>query len=404
MLIEYELPAVVRSTPPRASKERHVLCRVEGISDVREVHEDDAPLAGVIQRRDGHSKYRLLDDQLHAEVGWISDLRKGRGSKRFLSRTAIEKRLMDIAHTELSSLPRGSINLTCLHLSGAQSHQNITFHQPPDVYRRPTYEGIWKAIPGVEDLHVSVEGENDVERWRRLADEAVSAVMICDGKVWIRVPEPCIAVFPNQTKSYVTQGDTAFYSEGAARPKPRPHGKDLRYWRDVQDVCFSLNDWGAAQLYCERHHKGVAAKAMDGRHVSSDIVRIKLFDPSAFSFEFETPEFRRLADRAAHLATHAMRVPSRPAAWKKKTPELFIDALRQLDDALAQEDWHGATETALEHLVAVMDRLQGPLSDSGLRCEVFVRSISRGLERWADRPINLETAGHTYATSIDRQR
>lgn len=35
-------------------------------------------------------------------------------------------------------------------------------------------------------------------------------------------------------------------------------------------------------------------------------------------------------------------------------------------------------------------RLDGVLSALGLNCEVFARSIERGLERWADRPISFE--------------
>jgi hypothetical protein len=387
MLIEYELPAAIRATPARASKERHVLCRVRGSSEVREVDNGDAPLAGVIQRTKGHSKFRLFDGRIHAEVGRISDMKKGGGNMRFLRRTGIEKSLMDRAHADLSSLPRGSVNDTCLRLSSVQTISQVVAHRLPDVFDK-TERDLWKAIPSAEELRVSGDGEEDMERWRRMAEAALESVIVCEQKVWIRVPEPCIALFPGRSKSYLTQGDTAFYAEAALTPPP--HGKNPLYWRDVEDVCFSVNDWEAAQSFVARHRKEVGY-FQSGTHLLSDIVQIKLFDPSAFTFDFETSEFRRLADRVSHLGTSAMRVPSKPTDWKKRAPEPFVDALHQLDVALVHEEWHGETERVLEHVHDVIERLQGPLEAAGLRCDVFGRAISRGLERWADRPINLET-------------
>jgi hypothetical protein len=141
-------------------------------------------------------------------------------------------------------------------------------------------------------------------------------------------------------------------------------------------------------------------------HRTFDVVRIEVFDPAAFSFDFETAEFRRLADRVSHLGTTAMRVPSRPSTWKKKAPAAFIEALAQLDVARAVEDGSSSTtESALEHVLETVNRLGDPLSAAGLRCDVFARSINRGLERWADRPITLETGGPAHGTAwIGRQR
>jgi hypothetical protein len=402
MLIEYELPAAIRATRPNASKERLVLCRVKGASEVREVADRDAPLAGVIQREKGHSKYRLFDGHLHAEVGRISDLRKGGGNMRFLRRTGIERRLMGRAHEDLAALPRGSVNDTCLHLSSMQTYSQVVAHRLPDVFDR-TERDLWKAIPGADELRMSADGDEGMERWRAMADDAFENVIVCEGKVWIRVPDPCIAIYPSRTRTYLTQGDAAFYSEAARRPLP--HGKDPLYWRDVEDVCFSVNDWEAARAFVERHRKEASIEIQSWPHLHSGIVQIKLFDPSAFSFDFEAPEFRRLADRVLHLGTTAMRVPSKPTDWKKKAPDPFVEALHRLDLALEQEDWHGETENSLEQLVDVIERLDAPLTTAGLKCDAFRRSITRGLERWADRPINLETVrGATYGRSLGQSR
>ncbi|MCS4090116.1 hypothetical protein [Rhizobium sp. BK176] len=389
MLIEYELPAAIRATPAKASKERLVLCRVQGSSNVREVTGTEAPIAGVIQRTKGHSKYRLFDGHLHAEVGRISDMRKGVGSMRFLRRTGIEKRLMERAHAELASLPSGSVNDTCLRLSSVQAFSQVVAHRLPDVFEK-TERDVWQAIPSSEEQRVSVDGQGDMEHWRRMADTALGNVIVCDQRVWIRVPDPCVAIVPGRTKSYLTQGDASFYSEAGDRPRPSAFGQKL-YWRDIEDVCFPITDWEAAQSFLERHRKERAIEIGGWPNLVSDIVGIKLYDPSAFAFEFETPEFRRLADRVSYLGTSAMRVPSKPAEWKKKAPEPFIGALHQLDIALKEEAWQGHTESALEHILDVISRLEKPLTVSGLRCDVFSRSIARGLERWADRPINLET-------------
>lgn len=403
MLIEYELPAAIRATPAKASKERLVLCRVRGCSEVREVLDAEAPLAGVIQRTKGHSKYRLFDGHLHAEVGRISDMRNGSGTMRFLRRTGIEKRLIERANADLVALPRGSVNETCIRLSSMQTISQVVAHRLPDVFDRNETHDLWKAIPRADELRMSVDGDEGMERWRGMADAALQNVIVCEEKVWIKVPDPCIALFPSRTRAYLTQGDAAFYSEAAQRPLP--HGKDPLYWRDVEDICFSVNDWEAAQAFVERHRKEASIEIKSWPHLHSDIVQIKLFEPSAFSFDFETPEFRRLADRVLHLGTTAMRVPSKPSDWKKKAPEPFIDALHQLDLALSQDDWHGETENALEYVLDVMERLEKPLTASGLRCDVFSRSISRGLERWADRPINVETVPQaSYCNRIGQPR
>jgi hypothetical protein len=146
MLIDYELPAAIRATPAKASKERLVLCRVRGTSEVREVSDAEAPLAGVIQRTKGHSKYRLFGGYLYAEVGRISDMRKGGGSMRFLRRTGIEKRLMERAHADLAALPRGSVNDTCLRLSSMQRFSQVVAHRLPDVFDKKEPD-LWNGIP-----------------------------------------------------------------------------------------------------------------------------------------------------------------------------------------------------------------------------------------------------------------
>jgi hypothetical protein len=183
-----------------------------------------------------------------------------------------------------------------------------------------------------------VDGDEDIERWRRTADFALENVIVCEERVWIRVSDPCIAIVPGRTNSHLTQGDASFYSEAADWPRPFAYGKKL-YWRDVEDVCFSVTEWDAAQAFIERHRKERAIEIGSWPHLVSDIEGMKLYDPSAFSFDFETPEFRRLADRVSYLGMSAMRVPSKPADWKKKAPEPFIDALHHLDLALGQEGW-----------------------------------------------------------------
>ncbi|MCV9964031.1 hypothetical protein OIU34_19305 [Pararhizobium sp. BT-229] len=167
-----------------------------------------------------------------------------------------------------------------------------------------------------------------------------------------------------------------------------------------------MNDWEQACAFAEAHIAEMTALSPTKPHRKFDIARIEVFDPSAFSFDFETAEFRRLADRVSHLGTTAMRVPSRPSTWKKKAPSAFLEALAQLDAARATEDGcSSATEIALEHALDTVNRLGDPLSAAGLRCDVFVRSISRGLERWADRPISIETDGPAHGTAwIDRPR
>lgn len=391
MLVDYELPAVILATPARGSKEKHILCKVRGQSDIREVSDSEAPLVGIIYRADGKSKYRLFDGHLHAVVGRFSDLRKGVGSKRFLSRTSIEARLMDVVRAELASHPRAMVSSESLQIATPRIYEPFKFHEPPDRFKSSaTFEHQWKRIPLADHQRMAANGDEDVERWRGIVELALEEVIVCEGSVWIRVPEPCIAIFPSLSKVNTTQGDTAFYAAG--RTPPLPHGKDLLYWRDVEDVCFSLNDWDKACAFNDRHLAEMNANSTTRPHRTSDIGRIEVFDPDAFSFDFETAEFRRLADRVSHLATTAMRVPSKPGTWKKKAPEAFIDVLQQLNLARnSGEDWQADTEIALETVLDAVDRLGDVLTATGLKCDVFARSIERGLERWADRPISLET-------------
>lgn len=403
MFVDYELPAVIRVTPARGHKEKHLLCKIRGRSDIREVSVAEAPLVGVIHRADGKSKYRSIDGHLYAVVGRFTDLRKGLGSKRFLKRTRIEDRLLEIARTDLASQPRSSVNQDSILMSNAGIPQ-FKGHEPPDLFRPSRFENIWTRIPTIEDRRLSPDGEADVERWRHIVDTALEGVVLCEDSVWLRVPEPCIAVFPDSTRVYASHGDSAFYAEGNSQPAP--HGKETLYWRDVQDVCFSVNDWEQACAFVDAHIAEMTALSPIKTHRTFDVVRIEVFDPAAFSFDFETAEFRRLADRVSHLGTTAMRVPSRPSTWKKKAPAAFIEALAQLDVARAVEDGSSSTtESALEHVLETVNRLGDPLSAAGLRCDVFARSINRGLERWADRPITLETGGPAHGTAwIGRQR
>jgi hypothetical protein len=393
MLVEYELPAVIRSIPARSSKERHTLCKIRGQSDIREVSGSDAPLLGVIHRAEGKSKYRLFDGQLHAVVGRFSDLRKGVGSKRFLRRTSIEARLMDAVRAELEAQPKPLVNPDSQQILAQRINQQFKFHEPPDLFTHSTsFEAVWNRIPLFTDQRVSENGAEDAERWRLMADVSLAGVILCEDSVWTKVPEPCIAIFPSPTKTYTAQGDTAFYE--SAEAQPLPHGSSPLYWRDVQDVCFSVNDWDKACAFTDRHIAEIETLYPTRAQRMADIVRIEVFDPDAFSFDFETAEFRRLADRVSHLATTAMRVPSKPKTWQKRAPDAFIDLLQQLDQArYGGDEWHADTETALENILDATARLGSVLSTLGLNCEIFHRSIERGLERWADRAISLAPDG-----------
>lgn len=393
MLVEFEFPAVVRAIPARAVNEKLVLCRIPERGEIRVVASEEAPLVAVIHREGGKSRYRAVDGELFAVVGGVSDLRKGVGNKSFLRRTMIEKHLFGIAHDELSSCPR---SLVWPENAIDSAYIKPSFqHSPPDIFSRNPKDP-FSMLPYVTDVRPTLDGDRDIAVWRHRINIALESVVICDERVWMRVPEPSIALFPQSVGIHRVQGDTAFYSQAKDNPLLARQEAAL-YWRNIQDVCLPITEWDEAEEFTARHLSWISNPHLK-RTATSDIVRVEIHDPSPFRFDFRTAEFRRLADRASYLGTDAMRVPSRPSVWRKNLPQLFVDAINQLDRARSLGlDGLNELEVALENMLHLVRRPEPELS-SKLNCDVFAHSLELGLERWQDRPISLES-GMSIATS-----
>lgn len=388
MIVEFDTPAVVRALVSRSSREKHFICKVPGSADIRELSSAEAPTAGVVIRKEGKSKYRSFDGKIYGVVGRFSDLRKGVGSKRFLRRTGIEDMLFSKAQSELSQYPRTSVNYETLQLSTALAPgERLDKFDLADEFKNSKIEHLWRSVTSASALKLSSDGEADAARWLDLAKAALDKVFVCEDSVWIRVPDPCIALFPSNLGMYTVQGDAGFYRQKERRP-----GFNQRlgiYWRDIQDVCLPITEGERARSFTDEHLSSLQSRNM---RVGStvDIQRIEIFEPEAFSFDFESAEFRRLADRVSYLGSTALRVPSRPSMWKKRVPIDFIEAIAQLDTALMNEaDGGRETEIAMEYVLETVFRQESSLEAVGLRCQAFGRAVGRGLERWADRPINL---------------
>jgi hypothetical protein len=396
MIVEFDIPAVVRALVSRSSREKHFICKVPGRADIREVSSAEAPMAGVVIRKDGKSKYRSFDGEIYAVVGRFSDLRNGVGNKRFLRRTGVEDMLFRRAQLELSQCARTSVNHETLQLSTAllPTERSGKFDLG-DAFKNSKIEHLWRSVTSAGELKLSPDGETDASRWLDLANAALDKVFICEESVWLRVPDPCIALFPSNLGMYTVQGDAGFYTQKERRPGFN-EPLDI-YWRDIQDLCLPIFEGERARSITDEHLSRLQSKNVKvGSTV--DIQRIEIFNPEAFSFDFESAEFRRLADRVSYLGSAALRVPSRPSIWKKRVPTEFIEAIAQLDTALMNDaDGGRDTEIALEYVLDMVFRQESSLEAAGLRCQTFGRAIERGLERWADRPITLSTTPHSNA-------
>lgn len=391
MRIDYEFPAVVRVRTPRSHAEKHVLCRMSGQGEIRELSEDEAPMAAVVTRKDGRSKYRAVEGGLFASVGRFSDLRRGVGAKRLLRRASVEMGMLRMCHEELSAVPRAFVAPDEAALVLAEASRPAVFHRPPDVFVDVKGPGDrWSLLPSFDRYRSSPHSEDDVERWRATADGMLDGIVLCDDKVWIKVPEPCLSVVTNRNSVYTTHADVAFYSQGASEPRIGTPPKEMSvYWRDIDETCFGLTEWRQARAFAEDH----AASIMRGSrtpNVTSDVLNVQVTEPSAFVFDFATAEFRRLADRLFHQGTEAMRLPSRPAVWRRNVPDDFVEALLAFEAARAVDgDNMAELEAAVEGFHEAVSVLRPELERLGFRTDDVLRVIARGLDRWDERPIGL---------------
>jgi len=387
--VSYRIPAAVRIRSNARASEKLFLCSVGGETEIREVDARMAPVAAVVRRKDGRSKYRTVDGRLHAVLGQYDQLAAGAGQRSLFSRSGAERSLLRVAWAEICAVPKSGLRMDIGHAFSPPAPEWMDGgRRPLDIWNPMSRHDYQEArLPKLEETSLAWYSEHDVERWRRLADSALSRTVVCDGRVWTEVAEPCFAVQTRGTLGcLVMQADAAIY-DGRDLPHRLEWGyKTPAYLGNLHEAMFSLRDEAAA-LEMASSHIG----ELPGRHSARtflDVTRVEIADEAAFGFDFETAEFTRLADRASYYGHLATRVPSNLSKMRKGVPEEFVEALVALDAARACEVAEGL-EDPLRRIVDLAGRLShlpgiGTFANARTR-----RALERGLDRWADRAVDL---------------
>lgn len=398
MRVEFEFPAVVRTRPPRASGEKHVLCRARGTGDIKEVSEHEAPVAAVIHRLDGKSRYRTFEGNLYASIGRFSILKHGERELRLLRRTNIERTMLAEAAEAMSDVSWSSTGRDAAEMMLAQSSKTISARLPSDQWMKiGAARDSWNALTMFDDLAHLSHGEEDLSLWSGRVSELLDGVMICGETAYVQVPDPCLFVTLNDHNIETTQRDAALFEDRHREPSFWS-GKEAKspYWWNISDMCFPIYEWEEAKSMI----KEIRAKRSRGPVVmyhKSEIVSVEMFDPSAFTFDFRTAELRRLADKVLFYATERLRVPSRPKAWLKNADEEVIDALLEIEAARSEDGSLDGIEDALDLVSSVMVEKLTELQKLGVPVNLISQAIEHGLSRWDDRPIEISGTAPAFA-------
>ncbi len=390
MKVEYEFPALVRVIRSGSDIEKHALCRVRDIAELRHVYEGDAPIAAVVEKKDGRSVYRYHEGKIHALVGRFSDLKNNDTRRRMLRRTGVEQSLMRRVVRELREIGRSRFTPdNALALVGGMVDTPLSHIAADALFRAYPVPDNWTRIQSFDDRIRNIpHRDEDVEMWRHYGREALESVFVCDDRVWTNVPDPCIVARLRKSSTYIGFGDAAFY--GAADHFPKLHDRNIKapaYWEDLDSTCFPLIEWQDALEFTADHARRQAYGITQTREVTD----VKVLRPDAFTFDFRKAEFRRLADSVFFLGTEATRQPSNPSVMRKNVPEEFIEALLEFEAARDIEgDNSEELEAALDGIFSVIHGLEQELTKLRVKTDSFKMAIEIGLDRWDNRPI--ETA------------
>nr|WP_250808240.1 hypothetical protein [Neorhizobium tomejilense] len=406
-LVQYDFPAVIRAAKQRSATERPVVCRLRGQSALMEVDDREAPVVAIVKRKEDRSKFRFCCGGLFSSVASFDRIGDLTGDGRFLRWPLVEQRLFLEASDALAGYreaeiwPEGARGI----LNRRRSMTPL-FHEPMDklVLKRSPWDDLG-ALPGPDDLNHTENSKADIEERLAYVDNLMtSSLLVHEGTVIVKVPEPCFSVTPYHipvrrqaadvtgiiSGARIDQGDISFYGQAARMPVLHSSFPGL-YWGDMRDTCFPITELDQAREFADTLMADLAAKG-ERPNLLTDVEKVEIFDASAFTHDFRTSEFLRLADRIFYHGTRATRLPSRPKAFRRNMPEDFIEAILDFEAARNDEgcdldQLEDALDATLSAVIGNRDELEALNVDT----DSFRRAIGIGLDRWDERPIRIDT-------------
>jgi hypothetical protein len=395
-IVEYDFPAVIRAAKPRSRVERPVVCRLKGRTVLSEVSQSEAPVAAIVKRRFGRSKYRSFEGGLFVTVADFARLDQLDDLHGFLRRTGVEQRLFAEIAENMSSYREAQIWPEGVkHTLDAIRSTVPVDHQPTEALRPYARDiRLLACLPEHDELNFTENTQDDIALAVSRIDELIlRSVLVCDGKVICRTPEPCLAVGRdvNSTGGRIvkmSQGDVSFYARRHHEPVLHAVVLDA-YWSDVEDACYPLTEFADARRLATEMLGDFPEENRKSTFVT-DIENVEIFDPAAFAHPVGQAEMIRLADRVFHHATKATRTPSRPKIFRKIVSEDFIETILGFEAALDPDDGDiDQVEEALEAMLAAIAEDPAHMHAIGIDTAAFTRGIERGLDRWDNRTVDI---------------
>lgn len=200
MKLEIEYPVILEAVPPRSSLPRTVIVKDVAVADIPEYSASDAPVALRRKRVDPNTHKPWVQNYLHANGGLFSAARQptieaGRVRYEFgYEKTQVISPIFHNAmHAEVQEKVSG---IKKLHKSNAYKHlyNDDVYQAYVERWERRFRDGpvttVTTKIPLLNEIKLSKIEEDGVERARREINKRIEAVILIDGRFYVRQPEP----------------------------------------------------------------------------------------------------------------------------------------------------------------------------------------------------------------------
>lgn len=250
MRFEFDYPALVSAVPKGTRNARNVIVRMRGEADIPEVPEAAAPVASRFEWNGREHVHRYIDGAFYLSDGLP-----------LVSRTSLPFSASDMLATALfREMACGSERQEAkawpweahetLFVSGLIAGSGLTVRKAEYVLSARSgvmleaANGVFQSTEGL----TSFDGE-DIAIWRDRAAEVVSANVVIDGKLWMRVSEPLLELSQG---AGILLANVDVYGQPGNRlvQPPEPFGSKIgqfgNYWKPVG--LRPLTDFGSAGM------------------------------------------------------------------------------------------------------------------------------------------------------------
>jgi hypothetical protein len=390
-----KFPALMAARPPKHKNPRISVCAFETVVDLAEISSSDFPVALVSTMGATKTEYRYARGKLyrscHTDVDrflerhesqFIDSRRSAYASSRNVTGHIVREMYRDVKNISDYSNDRFWPK-SAMHLLKAGMHAEW-----PDVKDiiaiSPTIDlrGPWLEKVAESDYMSFLSGDPDVRiaRYERKAHEAFSAFKVMNGQVWCETMEPCyVAQMLPDGIGHISHGHVANYVRDADTSPERT------WWNHLDNWVFSA-----------REYDEVISKMTN---YARPVEPIEIIIPEALTADIPSLEIDRCARVLAEVVSETManRTSGGQGFLSLPSTRSMAAWTELLDLVEGYNPFNGVPDEIEERIAAMVESVAKCDTDNDLIPERIRLQVSRHLEKWEDRPVDL---GFTEERSV----